>query len=46
MAGACSKERTPWKASGVMEERLRFVFEYERRERSMIELCQRFDIAH
>jgi hypothetical protein len=29
-----------------MEERLRFVFEYERRERSMIELCQRFQIAH
>jgi hypothetical protein len=29
-----------------MEEWLRFVFEYERRERSMIGLCQRFEIAH
>jgi len=35
----------PWKASSVMEEKLRFVFEYERRERSMTELCQRYEIA-
>jgi len=28
-----------------MEEKLRFVFEYERRERSMTELCQRYEIA-
>jgi len=35
----------PWKASSVMEEKLRFVFEYELRERSMTELCQRYEIA-
>jgi transposase InsO family protein len=28
-----------------MEEKLRFVFEYERRERSMTELCQHYEIA-
>ena len=28
-----------------MEEKLRFVFEYERRERSMKELCERYEIA-
>ena len=28
-----------------MEEKLRFVFEYELRERSMTELCQRYEIA-
>jgi putative transposase len=28
-----------------MEEKLRFVFEYERRERTMTELCQRYEIA-
>src|SRR5579863_4817175 len=31
--------------SSVMEEKLRFVFEYERDERSMTELCQRYQIA-
>src|SRR5260370_41970769 len=36
----------PWKASSVMEEKLRFVFEYELGERSMTELCQRYEIAH
>src|SRR5260370_336338 len=35
----------PWKASSVMEEKLRFVFEYELDERSMTELCQRYEIA-
>src|SRR5216684_1816823 len=35
----------PWKASSVMEEKLRFVFEYELGERSMTELCQRYPIA-
>ncbi len=29
-----------------MEEKLRFVFEYELGERSMTELCQRYEIAH
>src|SRR5260370_24228166 len=38
-------ERMPWKASSVMEEKLRFVFEYELRERSMTELCQPYEIA-
>ena len=35
----------PWKVSSVMEEKLRFVFEYERDEQSMTELCQRYQIA-
>src|SRR5260370_4435418 len=35
----------PWKASSVMEEKLRFVFEYDLGERSMTELCQRYGIA-
>jgi transposase InsO family protein len=35
----------PWKTSSVMEEKLRFVFEYEQGERSMTELCQRYGIA-
>src|SRR6202051_4813220 len=35
----------PWKASSVMEEKLRFVFEYERDEQTMTELCQSFGIA-
>jgi hypothetical protein len=31
----------PWKVSSVMEEKLRFVFEYERDEQTMTELkCQ------
>jgi transposase-like protein len=28
-----------------MEEKLRFVFEYEQGQRSMTELCQRYEIA-
>src|SRR6266566_3342752 len=39
------KERMPWKTSSVMEEKLRFVFEYEQGDRSMTELCQRYEIA-
>jgi transposase-like protein len=35
----------PWKASSVMEEKVRFVFEYEQDERTMTELCQRYGIA-
>jgi len=35
----------PWKVSSVMEEKLRFVFEYERGERSMSELCQRYGVS-
>jgi transposase InsO family protein len=35
----------PWKASSVMEEKLRFVFEYERDEQSMTELCASFEIS-
>src|SRR5712692_8672089 len=34
-----------WKASSVMEEKLRFVFEYERGEQTMTELCQRYEIT-
>jgi transposase InsO family protein len=35
----------PWKTSGPMEERARFVFEYERDERTMTELCEEFGIS-
>jgi transposase InsO family protein len=35
----------PWKASSVMEEKLRFVFEYQQQERTMTELCERYGIA-
>src|ERR1051326_7553714 len=35
----------PWKTSSVMEEKLRFVFEYEQGHWSMTELCQRYEIA-
>src|SRR5271157_3874388 len=35
----------PWKASSVMEEKLRFVFEYERDEQTMTELCTSFAIS-
>lgn len=35
----------PWKTSSVMEEKLRFVFEYEMGEHSMTELCQRYEIS-
>jgi len=45
MASASYNERMPWKASSVMEEKLRFVFEYERDEQTMTELCQSFGVA-
>ena len=35
----------PWKASSVMEEKLRFLCEYDLGEDSMTELCQRYGIA-
>ena len=35
----------PWRVSSAMEEKLRFVFEYERDEQSMTELCRQFGIA-
>ena len=35
----------PWKASSVMEEKLRFICEYDLREQTMQELCQRYGIA-
>ena len=34
-----------WRVSSAMEEKLRFVFEYERDEYSMTELCGQFGIA-
>jgi len=34
-----------WKTSSVMDEKLRFVFEYERGEESMRELCRRHGIS-
>src|SRR5712675_580837 len=35
----------PWKASSVMEEKVRFVMEYEQDERTMTELCEVYGIA-
>jgi transposase-like protein len=35
----------PWKENSVMEERLRFVLEYEAGEESMSELCRRHEIS-
>jgi len=35
-----------WKASSVMEEKVRFIFDYERDERTMSELCQCYGITH
>src|SRR5467141_1975677 len=35
----------PWKASSVMEEKVRFVLEYEQDEHTMTELCQSYGIA-
>ena len=34
-----------WKASSVMDEKLRFVFAYERDEEPMKALCERFGIS-
>src|ERR1035441_5125205 len=33
----------PWKTSSAMEEKLRFVFEYDRDEQTMTELCRQFE---
>src|SRR5260370_10741346 len=35
----------PWKAISVMEEKVRFILEYESDEYSMSELCQRYNIS-
>src|SRR5271168_57094 len=35
----------PWKTSSVMEQKLRFILEYEQGERTMRELCQRHEIS-
>ena len=35
----------PWKASSVVDERARFIFEYERDERTMSELCASYGVA-
>jgi len=35
----------PWKVSSVMEERLRFILEYESQEYTMKELCERYGIS-
>ena len=35
----------PWKASSVMEEKLRFICEYDLREQTMQELCRKYGIA-
>ncbi len=35
----------PWKTSSVMDEKLRFVYEYERDEETMVELCSRYGIS-
>ena len=45
MVGASKKERMPWRKSSVMEEKLRFILEYQQRERTMVELCQRYEIS-
>jgi transposase InsO family protein len=45
MAGASKTERMPWKKSSVMEEKLRFVLEYEQGQRTMSELCRRYEIS-
>jgi hypothetical protein len=40
MAEASTTWRMPWKASSVMEEKVRFVVDYERDEQTMTELCR------
>ena len=35
----------PWKASSVMEEKLRFIFEHDLGEQTMQELCRKYGIA-
>jgi len=40
MAGACRTERTPWKTTIVIDEKLRFALEYDTREQTVTELCK------
>ena len=35
----------PWKASSGMEEKMRFLVEYEEQEQTMTELCQRYQVS-
>src|SRR5580704_16749588 len=35
----------PWKTSSVMEEKARFIFEHELQQRTMTELCERYEIT-
>ncbi len=35
----------PWKASSVVEQRTRFILEYERDEHTMSELCEIYGIS-
>ena len=35
----------PWRASSVMEKKLRFVYAYERDQETMVELCSRYGFA-
>src|SRR5260370_34351211 len=35
----------PWKTSSVMEEKLRFIFEHELQDRTMTDLCERYEIT-
>src|ERR1039457_899995 len=35
----------PRKTSSAMEEKLRFVFEYDRDEQTMTELCRQFEVS-
>src|ERR1700685_4524863 len=44
MARACKKERMPWKASSVRDEKLRFIYGRVEGD-SMTELCRRFGIS-
>src|SRR5260370_5943128 len=39
------KREMPWKASGVVEERMRFVMEFQRDEGTMTELCREYGIS-
>jgi putative transposase len=35
----------PWKANGVMEQRVRFVLEWDKQERNLAELCREYEIS-
>src|SRR5215472_12587273 len=45
MASASQGALMPWKASSVMQEKLRFIFEHDLREQTMQELCRKYGIA-